>query len=46
MDPYRSLLRFHDENVGWMSEYFLVKKTETRGGALRGHNWVQFAHRP
>ena len=26
MDPYRSLLRFHDENVGWMSEYVLVKK--------------------
>ena len=34
MDTYRSLFRFHDENVAWMSEYFLGENTETRGGAL------------
>ena len=34
MDTYRSLFRFHDEHVAWMSEYFLGENTETRGGAL------------
>ena len=34
MDTYRSLFRFHDENVAWMSEYFLGENMETRGGAL------------
>ena len=34
MDIYRSLFKFHDENVAWMSEYFLDENTETRGGAL------------
>ena len=34
MDTYRSLFRFHDENVAWMAEYFLGENTETRGGAL------------
>ena len=45
MDTYRSLFRFHDENVAWMSEYFLGENTETRGDALsnkqriRGGAW-------
>ena len=34
MDTFRSLFRFHDENVAWMSEYFLCDNTGTRGGAL------------
>ena len=34
MDTYRSLFRFHDENVAWMSEYFLGENTEPRGGTL------------
>ena len=29
---HRSLFRFHDENVAWMSEYFLGENTETRHG--------------
>ena len=33
MDTYRSLFRFHDENVAWMSEYFLGENTETRSDA-------------
>ena len=35
MDTHRPLFTFHDENVAWMSEYFLGENTETRGGALR-----------
>ena len=34
MDTYRSLFRFHDENVAWMLEYFLGENTDIRGGAL------------
>ena len=34
MDTYRSLFIFHDVNVACISEYFLGKNTETRGGAL------------
>ena len=33
MDTYRFLFRFHDENVAWVSEYFLGENTETRGAA-------------
>ena len=31
MDINRSLFRFHDEHVAWMSEYFLGENTETSG---------------
>ena len=34
MDSCRSLFRFHNENVAWMSEYFLGENTDPRGGAL------------
>ena len=31
---HRSLFRFHDENVSWISEYFLGENTVTKSGAL------------
>ena len=41
MDTYRSLFRFHDENLAWMSEYFLGENTETRGSALNNKQKVE-----
>ena len=42
MDTYRSLCRFHDENVASMSEYFLGENAGTRGGALSNkQTWME-----
>ena len=40
MDTYRFSFRFHDENVAWMSEYFVGENTETGGGSSRPFKWV------
>ena len=40
MDTYRFSFRFHDENVAWMSEYFVGENTETGGDASRPFKWV------
>ena len=41
---YISLFRFHDENVAWMSEYFLGENTETRGDTLSNKQRVDVEH--
>ena len=38
---FKSLFRFHDENVALVSEYFLGENTETRGGALSNNQQIE-----
>ena len=41
MDNYRSLFRLHDENVTWMSEYFLGENTDPRCGAFSNKQRIE-----
>ncbi len=37
-NDFKTLYRFEEENVEWLTNYFLEPSTETRGGALTPKN--------